>query len=66
MNYFVGFDPYMNRERNEQIRKEVNSLRLEGRLRREPNPRGSRLAALVERGRLLAGGVRLREADDSR
>ncbi len=66
MNQFMGFDPYLNRERNEQIRKEVESLRLEGRLRRERNPRGPRLAALVERARLLAGGARLREADDSR
>lgn len=33
MNHFSGFDPYVIKERNEEIRREVRALRLEGRLR---------------------------------
>ena len=59
MNHYMDFDPHLIRERNEQTRREVNALRLEGRLRKAHDPRGLRLAALVKRGRLLIGGVRL-------
>jgi len=48
MNY-VDFDPYVIRERNQQVQRDVNSLRLEKRLREDrgravggslPSPRG--------------------------
>ena len=32
MNHYSGFDPYVIKERNEEIRREVRALRLEGRL----------------------------------
>jgi hypothetical protein len=59
MNHYMDFDPHVIRERNEQMRREVNSLRLEERLRMERTQRGSRLSGLVKRGRLLIGGARL-------
>jgi hypothetical protein len=34
MGHYMSFDPYLIRERNEQIRDEVNSLRLEKQLRK--------------------------------
>jgi hypothetical protein len=40
MNHYMDFDPYVIRERNEQMRGEVESLRLEG----------SRFTALAKRG----------------
>ncbi|MDQ4126415.1 MAG: hypothetical protein M3151_00410 [Actinomycetota bacterium] len=61
MNHYMDFDLHLIRERNEQMRKEVNSLRLEERLRKERNPRSSRVATLIKRGRLLIGGARLAE-----
>jgi hypothetical protein len=33
MNHFSGLNPYVIKERNEQIGREVRALRLEGRLR---------------------------------
>ena len=46
----MDFDPYLIRERNEQMLHEVHSLRLGERLRENCAPRGSRLVALVQRG----------------
>ena len=56
-------DPYLIRERNRQIFKEVQALRLEERLRKDHEGSGSRLAAffihrlksvLLRQGRLAA------------
>lgn len=58
MNY-MDVQPHVIRERNEQMRSEIESLRLEERLRKERDPRGSRMGVLVRRGRLLIGGARL-------
>jgi len=33
MNHYSGLIPYVIKERNEEIRREVRALRLEGRLR---------------------------------
>ena len=57
MNY-MDFQPDVLRERNEQMRSEIESLRLEERLRKQRDPRGSRLGVLIRRGRLLIGGAR--------
>jgi hypothetical protein len=60
MNHFMDFDPYLIRERNQQIRDEVNSLYREERLRKERNAPLSQGSVLVKRGRrLLIGGARL-------
>ncbi len=59
MNHYIDFDPYVIKERNAQMHKEVSSLRLEERLRKERGPRDSRLVTFVKRGRLLIGGARL-------
>ena len=60
MNHFMDFDPYLIRERNQQIRDEVNSLYREERLRKERNAPLSQVSVLVKRGRrLLIGGARL-------
>ena len=64
MNHYMDFDPYLIRERNEKMRREVDSLRLEERLRKERNPRSSRVATLIKRGRLLIGGPRLASGAD--
>jgi hypothetical protein len=58
MNH-MDFDPQVIRERNEQMRSEIESLRLKERLRKERDPRGSRLGVLVRRGRLLFGRAKL-------
>jgi hypothetical protein len=50
MNHYMDFDPYVIRERNEQMRGEVESLRLEERLREERGSSGSRFTALAKRG----------------
>jgi len=34
MNHYSGFDPYVIKERNEELRRELQALRLEGRLRK--------------------------------
>jgi hypothetical protein len=63
MNYQMHLDPYMREhlnQRDEELLREVEALRLEERLRknRKVLP-GSRLAALVKRGRLLVSKARL-------
>ncbi len=50
MNHYMDFDPYVIRERNQQMQREVRSLRLEERLRENRGSSGSRLAALAKRG----------------
>ena len=50
MNHYTDFDPYVIRERNEQMLREVNSLRLQERLREGRGSSGSRLVALARRG----------------
>jgi hypothetical protein len=52
MNY-MDFDPYLTRERNRQMLREVNSLRLEERLRDNGGSSGSRFLALARRSALL-------------
>ena len=59
MSYYMSFDPYLIRERNEQIRHEVNSLRLNKQLRKRHNLYGLRIAALGEWGRFLSGRAKL-------
>jgi len=63
MNYQMHFGPYMRehlKQRDEDLLREVEALRLEERLRKNRKVlRGSRLAALVKRGRLLVGKARL-------
>lgn len=49
MNY-MDFDPYVIRERNQQMQRDVNSLRLEKRLREDCGSSGSRFVALAKRG----------------
>ena len=50
MNY-MDFDPYpMIRQRNEEVLREVQSLRRRVRLRANARLRGSRLVALVHSG----------------
>ena len=46
MNY-MDFQPHLIRERNEQVQREVDSLRLQERLRED---RGSRFVALARIG----------------
>jgi len=53
MNHYMDFDSYLIRERNEQIRDELNSLRLKKQLRKRHNLYGLRIAALGEWGRIL-------------
>jgi hypothetical protein len=57
MNYQMHFDPYLIEHlnhRQEELLQEVEALRLQEQLRKNLKARGSsRLAALVERGRLL-------------
>ena len=50
MNYYTDFDPYVIRERNQQVHREVRSLHLEERLREERGSSGSRFVALARRG----------------
>jgi hypothetical protein len=49
MNY-MDFQPHLIRERNEQVKREVNSLRLEDRLREDRGSSGSRFVALARMG----------------
>ncbi len=46
MNY-MDFNPYVIRERNQQMHREVNSLRLEALARQERASSGSRFVALA-------------------
>lgn len=50
MNHYSGFDPYVIKERNEEIRREVRALRLEGRQDQRQTP--SRLVAFALRSTL--------------
>jgi hypothetical protein len=61
MSHYMDFDPYLIRERNEQIRDEVNSLRLKKQLRKWHNLHGLRIATLGEWGRILIGRAKLTE-----
>ena len=49
MNHYMDFDPYLIGERNQQVHREVHSLRLEERLREERGSSGSRFMALAKR-----------------
>ena len=67
MSYYQGFDPCFIRERNEQIRREVQALRLEERLRGHRGSRGSRFVAFVRKGVVpLLRAVQLRGGNDPR
>jgi hypothetical protein len=50
MNHYMDFDPYVIRERNQQVHREVNSLRLKKQLREEQGSSGVRFVALTKRG----------------
>ena len=59
MNY-MDFDPNLIGERNEQMHREVNSLRLEKRLREDRGLSGLRFSARARRGVMpLLHAVRL-------
>jgi hypothetical protein len=49
MNHYMDFDPYVIGERNQQVHREVRSLRLEKRLREARGSSGSRFVALAKR-----------------
>jgi len=49
MYHYMEFDPYLIRERKQQIFKEVQALRLEKRLRKNHEVRGSRLVTFALR-----------------
>ena len=49
MNY-MDFDPYMIRERNRQMQRTVDSLRLQKRSREDRGSSGRRFVALAKRG----------------
>ena len=51
MNY-MDFNPYVTQERHQQMLREVNSLRLNKRLRNERGSSTSRLVALARRSAL--------------
>ena len=50
MNHYMDFNPYVIRELNQQLHREVRSLRLEERLREDRGSSGSRFVALAKRG----------------
>jgi len=50
MNHYMDFDPYLIKERNQQVHREVNSLRLEEQLRKEHGSSDSRFVTLAKRG----------------
>jgi hypothetical protein len=52
MNHYLGLDPYVIRERNEEIRREVRALRLEGRMRQDQRQTPSRLVVFALRSTL--------------
>ena len=62
MNHYMDLDPYLIRERNEQMLREVNSLRLEEQLGEAHGSKGARFVALARRGviPLLRGAGLLR------
>jgi hypothetical protein len=47
MNYYVDLDPYLLRERNEGLLREVSTLRLEKSLWEDSEPSVPRLATLA-------------------
>ena len=49
MNHYMDSDPYVIRERSQQMQREVRLLRLEKRLREERGSSGSRFVALANR-----------------
>ena len=49
MNH-MDFDPYLIRQRNQEMQREVGSLRLQERLREDRGPYASRVVALSLRG----------------
>ena len=49
MNHYMDLDPYVIRERTQQMQREVRLLRLEKRLREERGSSGSRFVALARR-----------------
>jgi hypothetical protein len=51
MNY-MDFNPYTIRERNEGLRREVSTLRLQKRLRENRQPSSSRLVTFAQRSAL--------------
>jgi hypothetical protein len=53
MNHYTDFDPYVIRECNQQMHREVHSLRLEEQVREERGSSGVRFAALAKRGVML-------------
>jgi hypothetical protein len=59
MNHYMDFDPYLIRERHEQIHREVKALQLGKRLRKSRNPHGLRMAALGEWLRARIGRAKL-------
>ncbi len=52
MSYYSDFDPYFIRERNEELRREVSTYRLEKRLRQNREPRSGRFVVFVSRATL--------------
>jgi hypothetical protein len=59
MNHYTDFDPYLIRERNEQIRREVKALQLGKQLRKRHNLHGLRMTALGQWLRALIGRAKL-------
>ena len=49
MNY-TDFNPYVIRERNQQVQRDVDSLRLEKRLREDRGSSDRRFVAIAKRG----------------
>jgi hypothetical protein len=60
---YMDFNPYLTQERRQQMFREVNSLRLQKRLRDNHESSGSRFFALARRSALplLRGAVRFWE-----
>jgi hypothetical protein len=54
MNHYMDFDPHLIRERNERMQRDVDSLRLEERLREaRGSSSGARFVALAVRRGLM-------------
>jgi hypothetical protein len=52
MNHYIDFNPDVIQERNQQMFREVNSLRLQKRLRDDRGSSGSRFFTLARRSAL--------------
>ena len=50
MNHYMDFDPYLIRERNQQVQRDMHALRLEEQLWEERGSSGSRFVTLAKRG----------------